>query len=44
MRPVILFFIFKFSDSFVRCTPNIRVINDENNNVDEFRSGHIDAL
>lgn len=44
IRPVILFLIFKFSDCLVRCTPNIRVINDANNSVDEFRSGHAGAL
>lgn len=43
-RPVILFFMLIFSDSLDRCTPNMRVINAENNMVDEFRSGHDDAL
>lgn len=44
IRPVILFLMFKLSDSLVRCTPNMRVINEANSSVDEFRSGHAGAL
>lgn len=42
--PVILFLMLKMSDSFVRGTPNIRVISAENRSVDEFRSGQDGAL
>lgn len=39
-RPVILFLMLMFSVSLVLGTPNIRIINAENSNVDEFRSGN----
>lgn len=44
IRPVILLRMFKLSDSRVRCTPNMRVINEANKSVDELRSGQFDEL